>query len=348
MCKLRYAKTPGGGTVGSTEVRKAGGQAIFNSYLGKTVTKVIIDNSFASMPLRIFASNFSLPSCPPSFCSSDLTHPFTSPPLKGGEKECSHYPSPIGEGATHVANSNNIRRAAFTLAEVLITLGIIGVVAAMTIPSVIQKTQNRQLQTAFKAAYSLLSQAVLSGAEEEGGNLTKFYTTYTTDGGYINGRQLSEKLYSKLKVIGTCEYNQNIRTYNKLSDNVYIDRGSPTPDKALANGMCFNVSVNANTLNLSIDITGVKGPNILGHDIFFFDIDENDRVYPKKASSHIYTEEELEKMYPGQSDYAVPQQLGDPCSYNSSQRGNGLGCAYYALIDKNPDDATKGYWESLP
>ena len=43
----------------------------------------------------------------------------------------------LAEGATHVDMSDNIRRVAFTLAEVLITLAIIGVVAAMTIPTLI-------------------------------------------------------------------------------------------------------------------------------------------------------------------------------------------------------------------
>ena len=38
----------------------------------------------------------------------------------------------------------NIRRAAFTLAEVLITLGIIGVVAAMTIPTLITSYKEKQ------------------------------------------------------------------------------------------------------------------------------------------------------------------------------------------------------------
>lgn len=48
----------------------------------------------------------------------------------------------------------------FTLAEVLITLAIIGVVAALTIPSVIVKTQQQEYRTAAKKAYSVLSQAV--------------------------------------------------------------------------------------------------------------------------------------------------------------------------------------------
>ena len=47
----------------------------------------------------------------------------------------------LAEGATHVAMSDNIRCVAFTLAEVLITLGIIGIVAAMTIPTLVSKIQ---------------------------------------------------------------------------------------------------------------------------------------------------------------------------------------------------------------
>lgn len=43
---------------------------------------------------------------------------------------------------------------AFTLAEVLITLGIIGVVAAMTLPALINKTKNKELHTAFLKTYS--------------------------------------------------------------------------------------------------------------------------------------------------------------------------------------------------
>ena len=51
-------------------------------------------------------------------------------------------------GATHVDMSGNIRRVAFTLAEVLITLAIIGVVAAMTIPTLIANYQERAWNTA--------------------------------------------------------------------------------------------------------------------------------------------------------------------------------------------------------
>ena len=48
----------------------------------------------------------------------------------------------------------------FTLAEVLITLGIIGIVAAMSIPSLINKVQEITFKSKLKKSYSLLSQTV--------------------------------------------------------------------------------------------------------------------------------------------------------------------------------------------
>ncbi len=48
----------------------------------------------------------------------------------------------------------------FTMAEVLITLGIIGVVAAMTLPSLINNNRNKALEAAFKKNYSVIEQAL--------------------------------------------------------------------------------------------------------------------------------------------------------------------------------------------
>ena len=55
------------------------------------------------------------------------------------------------------------KRFGFTLAEVLITLGIIGVVAAMTIPNLIANTNGAKFRSQFKKSVSTLSQAGLMG-----------------------------------------------------------------------------------------------------------------------------------------------------------------------------------------
>ena len=63
-------------------------------------------------------------------------------------------------GATHVDMQQKTVKNAFTLAEVLITLGIIGVVAAMTMPTLMNSTQGAQYKAAYRKALSALSQAV--------------------------------------------------------------------------------------------------------------------------------------------------------------------------------------------
>ena len=56
----------------------------------------------------------------------------------------------LAEDATHVNMLKCSRKSAFTLAEVLITLGIIGVVAAMTMPTLMNSTNGAQYKTAYK------------------------------------------------------------------------------------------------------------------------------------------------------------------------------------------------------
>ena len=51
-------------------------------------------------------------------------------------------------------------KKAFTLAEVLITLGIIGVVAALTIPTLVNNYRKKQFETGLKKEYSVLLQAL--------------------------------------------------------------------------------------------------------------------------------------------------------------------------------------------
>ena len=58
------------------------------------------------------------------------------------------------EGKLMKSNMKN----AFTLSEVLITLGIIGVVASLTMPSLIKNYRHRVLKTQFAKSYSILSQ----------------------------------------------------------------------------------------------------------------------------------------------------------------------------------------------
>lgn len=62
-----------------------------------------------------------------------------------------------------IKSKNNF---AFTLAEVLITLGIIGVVASITVPILMNSIQDAQFKTAYRKAYSVASQALVSANQQ--------------------------------------------------------------------------------------------------------------------------------------------------------------------------------------
>ncbi|MFQ8626003.1 MAG: type II secretion system protein [Candidatus Gastranaerophilaceae bacterium] len=63
----------------------------------------------------------------------------------------------LAEGTTCVATLEDNRFSAFTLAEVLVTLGIIGVVAAMTMPVLIGKYQHFVLVNRAKSLFHIIS-----------------------------------------------------------------------------------------------------------------------------------------------------------------------------------------------
>ena len=75
-------------------------------------------------------------------------------------------------GATHVDMPPINAKGGFTLAEVLITLGIIGIVAAMTLPTLVQNYKKKELVTKLQKVYTVMNQAI-NLAEVENGNFEK-------------------------------------------------------------------------------------------------------------------------------------------------------------------------------
>ena len=251
---------------------------------------------------------------------------------------------------------------AFTLAEVLITLGIIGIVAAITLPSLINNQRNKALQTALKKAYSRHSEALMLVKAEAGvDNIAKEFSVWDPakgeQGEYTRRKEFAKMYYSKLNSIGKCKYSKPIRNYNNTA-NAYTDIGSTVNlNLLLSDGTCCQVSINAHQVGVSVDVNGPdKGPNRLGHDIFSFHVNEQGMWAPIQMSK-LYTDEEIEnrknQYISGQgqitpSQQASLEQMGFPCSIKSKPRGNGMGCAWYALNDINPDNSAERYWENLP
>lgn len=170
----------------------------------------------------------------------------------------------------------------FTLAEVLITLGIIGVVAAMTIPVLVTKIQDAQFKTAAKKAYALTGQAFKS-MQDDGKVLADYGS---------NKETFKEEFMTYFKVAEDCglrrcvptSYHSDIyKTLNgEKADASLMDEGQFTT----LDGQFFMIqnSTYYNWLFISVDVNGYKSkPNIWGRDVFTFWIDETGNLCPMGA-----------------------------------------------------------------
>ena len=113
----------------------------------------------------------------------------------------------LAEVATHVGKSKNKRKFAFTLAEVLVTLGIIGVVAVLTVPNVISNYQKKVYVTQLQKAYNQISNALeLLMVDEEVDNLNDT-SLFCSEKCYEDGLErvkLYEFLTKYFKVVKNC------------------------------------------------------------------------------------------------------------------------------------------------
>jgi len=150
-------------------------------------------------------------------------------------------------------------RSAFTLAEVLITLGIIGVVASMTIPSLINSFQEKAYITAFEENYSLLSQAYTLAAQENG-----TADNWSSD---WSSTEVRNNFSPYLKVLKDCNTYCTRTTAVKDLKGGSIG-GFTSYHLILANGAFLYFTNGLADFNLVLDTNGEQKPNTLGYDVF--------------------------------------------------------------------------------
>ncbi len=137
-----------------------------------------------------------------------------------------------------------MKKRAFTLAEVLITLGIIGVVAALTLPTLIQKQQEQATVVSVKKFYSAFSQAYLQ-AIEENGTLDNWGLTdsenYENDDGKLEHTDESLANYDKFLTIMS-KYVKSVK-YEKIGkQNEEETTGFVMPDGTRITGVWLSPS----------------------------------------------------------------------------------------------------------
>lgn len=220
-------------------------------------------------------------------------------------------------------------KIAFTLAEVLITLGIIGVVAAMTIPSLIQSYKEKATVTAVKQSYSIFAQAL------------KMVTIDNPDLSALTDSKLSAKENSQImfkeiskhiKKVKSCDVDKKCmgNTYYLNLNNEKVsnwDTYNNLVTGVLANGTSFWIlslpaSISGEETyagQIGIDINGNKRPNKFGVDFFWFTFNKNGELFAGRGegTGGIYWNCEL--------------------SPSNSNWSNGYGCSEWIITHGNMD-----------
>ncbi len=187
----------------------------------------------------------------------------------------------------------------FTLSEVLITLVIIGIVAATTIPTIVTKIQNKGYIERFKKAYSSLQQATIMIEQETGisakdfGNISNrdLYNLYVKSLNLTKTAETTEygnatiiKNYQKLK----CKYlnNSEANCYEVMNLVAYpfpqLQDGTIIVFRPLAaKPGAYDWGINAleSKASFTIDVNGLQKPNQLGRDIFRVYLHNNGKIY---------------------------------------------------------------------
>ncbi len=237
-----------------------------------------------------------------------------------------------------------LMKQGFTLAEVLITLGIIGIVAAMTLPTLVAKHRKKVLHTQFLKAYSDIQNAakrfqadlgisVYEYSQKEQGvyssETLKSYIVYF-QGNKSNSNVVTSDLNDSFeKAIG-------YRPKNLSGNNVISQPCDRSIVSEEVGGRFFSmddpVSRYDNPPNgpkLCVDINGRKGPNRYGYDWFVFTFTKDGGVKP----------------FIGKNSQNLGQDLPNPetaCSYSYANAT--YTCAYFAITDTSPENPKEKYW----
>ncbi len=224
-------------------------------------------------------------------------------------------------------------KKAFTMAEVLITIGIIGVVAAMTLPSVLGKYKEKQTVTQLKRFYNIMSNAFLLAIEEHGDfDYWGVVTTANNQASNDFKNRFISYLKPYLHIIYKCDFGdseceKDSYSIVSLDGTSHVVGGSNfTPHIVLNDGstivhLWFAGSDRGTPYGeVYVDLNGSKAPNKLGVDIFVFKI-QGRKFVPYGLAEETTSTFKFENL----------------CQINKTNRMNGYGCAGWVLYIENMD-----------
>lgn len=182
--------------------------------------------------------------------------------------------------------AKSLRYTAFTLAEVIIVLGIIGIVAEMTIPTLISNVETEKYRGSFKKTYSMLAQACISFKQDGETSIEKLYN-YLKTSSICSGSSCWDSR-TILCADGTAGIN-NVLVPGTIGSSAILNDGAVMATLDLTGRASFKVScggtfytypMTISTLGtidavFLIDVNGYASPNRVGKDIYILTLKGN-------------------------------------------------------------------------
>ena len=223
---------------------------------------------------------------------------------------------------------------AFTLAEILVTIGIIGFVSAMTIPSLINNVKDTRFRTQFLKTYTVIQQAIKRMEADDIAIESKLYNRkanpfYRTLLSYLTNSTDCGDCCAFAKnpmPTGCFDYNQNsyltFRGNGTLVKNYFDDGQILMPDGSLVivEQPIAGGASPKEQIYVFVDVNGIKPPNRLGHDLFVLQ----------------FTDNGLLPMGQNGTDYAEASgSTNKYCDKHSGIANNGMSCS--SILFRRPD-----------
>lgn len=212
-------------------------------------------------------------------------------------------------------------KKAFTLAEVLIALGIVGVVAVITLPSLIQKRHEKDVVTKLQKNFNIFSQAYQRIRMEEGYDIID--EEYNSMSSADKALFIAEKFRPYLKILKDCGSNggcMDTRYTKSLSGVGYNHYYLSGYRLILNDGTLIRFEGFNNGFSIFLYIDGKNGKYIMGKDMFQI-LGNSKLIYPAG-----------DIMYSSNKNY-----FKQKCRYIEGDRESGLGCTAWVIYNGNLD-----------
>ena len=180
----------------------------------------------------------------------------------------------------------------------MVTLGIIGVVSAMTVPTLMQNHQRKTYVTQLHKVYNELQQALMQYQNDKN-------AVNLTEAGLNSVAACNEFVSSYFKIVQTCT-NALTPCFEDAASYKTLNGGKPTThfhvstSYVIASGASvrFWYTPSGDKIgNFIVDINGKAGPNIFGRDVFNIAVFKNGLLDDGAGTSAPLTKEERENLY---------------------------------------------------